>query len=303
MRKDRSCSAGLLEFPPTNSSPDATRRNKDKYHGQSSSGKLRSTPHGSLVDLTIFHIPGMIIDSLNFILNIDQLDIFVLGMDVKLHYQSKVVSVDTPDQGQPTPDFDKAFSSSGYKSSESDQSRIDRAFERQDSQELKLSSSLQGITNPNYGCSPTSSRTSLDDLQFGGSVSPQDTFKATSAPVYKKFGVKKASLFAWMTLQSVPEETIISPHILEFLEQTLEPIPKIIPTTDSSFPHSDQDLTNYGNYVYASFPVDVIVYFHMQPSTFRFSCLPVSRVECLLQLPSLDIVFSSKRAEDELFYR
>nr|CAD7425599.1 unnamed protein product [Timema monikensis] len=57
---------------------------------------------------------------------------------------------------------------------------------------------------------------------------------------------------------------------------------------------------NTGNYVYASFPVDVIVYFHMQPSTFRFSCLPVSRVECMLQLPSLDLVFSSKRAEEEL---
>lgn len=38
-------------------------------------------------------------------------------------------------------------------------------------------------------------------------------------------GTKKASLFAWTTLQSIPEETIISPHILEFLEQTLEPIP------------------------------------------------------------------------------
>jgi len=58
--------------------------------------------------------------------------------------------------------------------------------------------------------------------------------------------------------------------------------------------------TATSNYVYASFPVDVIVYFHMQPSTFRFSCLPVSRVECMLQLPSLDIVFSSKRAEEEL---
>jgi hypothetical protein len=33
---------------------------------------------------------------------------------------------------------------------------------------------------------------------------------------------------------------------------------------------------------------------------FRFSCLPVSRVECMLQLPSLDIVFSSKRAEEDL---
>lgn len=61
---------------------------------------------------------------------------------------------------------------------------------------------------------------------------------------------------------------------------------------------TDDDVTNYvGQYAYASFPVDVIVYFHMKPSAFRFSCLPVSRVECMLQLPSLDIVFSSKRAD------
>ncbi|XP_053209685.1 bridge-like lipid transfer protein family member 1 [Panonychus citri] len=52
--------------------------------------------------------------------------------------------------------------------------------------------------------------------------------------------------------------------------------------------------------VYGSFPVDVIVYLHMQPSVLRFSCLPVSRVECLLQLPSVDLVFSSKRLQDEL---
>uniref|UniRef100_A0A1B6DJ95 Bridge-like lipid transfer protein family member 1 C-terminal domain-containing protein n=2 Tax=Clastoptera arizonana TaxID=38151 RepID=A0A1B6DJ95_9HEMI len=127
-------------------------------------------------------------------------------------------------------------------------------------------------------------------------------------------GIKKASLFAWTTLQSIPEETIISPHILEFLEQTLEPIPAQGKSSPFSSPGPvnamfamgrDDDLApgawasgaGGGQYAYASFPVDVIVYFHMQPSTFRFSCLPVSRVECMLQLPSLDIVFSSKRAE------
>lgn len=41
----------------------------------------------------------------------------------------------------------------------------------------------------------------------------------------RRFLGKKAFLYAWMTLQSIPEETIISPHILEFLEQTLEPLP------------------------------------------------------------------------------
>jgi hypothetical protein len=32
-------------------------------------------------------------------------------------------------------------------------------------------------------------------------------------------GGKKATLCAWMTLQSIPQETIITPNILEFLEQ------------------------------------------------------------------------------------
>ncbi|XP_050315619.1 transmembrane protein KIAA1109 isoform X2 [Anthonomus grandis grandis] len=291
MRKDRSCSAaGLLEYS-TNSSPDAVRKNKDKLTSQSSSSKLRSTPHNTLVDLTIFHIPGM---------------------DVKLQYQSKVIVEDTPSD-----DFDKVFASATSTNvpySDSEQSRIDMAFKRQESQaefkshslnsELKGSSSMHGITNPNYGHSPTAS---LENLQFGTYTPPaNDTFRSYLNPNFanlpiKKQGFKKASLFAWMTLQSVPEETIISPHILEFLEQTLEPIPaKTLSTADTSLLSSDQDI-NYGNYVYASFPVDVVVYFHMQPSTFRFSCLPVSRVECMLQLPSLDIVFSSKRAEDELF--
>lgn len=213
------------------------------------------------------------------------------------------------ESGQQTPgtfpgDFPFKESSSYEKS---DESRIENAFKRKDSAqtgefvsaELKSSTSLHGISNPNYGNSPTSSKTSLDNFPFQMSITPPHESQKTNATRVK--GTKKASLFAWMTLQSAPEETIISPHILEFLEQTLEPIPlkTNFSTTESSILSSDQDNINYGNYVYASFPVDVIVYFHMQPSTFRFSCLPVSRVECLLQLPSLDIVFSSKRAEDE----
>lgn len=36
---------------------------------------------------------------------------------------------------------------------------------------------------------------------------------------------KRASLFTWLTLQTIPEETVISPSILEFMEKVLEPIP------------------------------------------------------------------------------
>jgi hypothetical protein len=108
-------------------------------------------------------------------------------------------------------------------------------------------------------------------------------------------GSKRASLFAWMILQNIPEETIISPHILEFLEQALEPIPSKVFTVPTNTGNLSLGMLEYNYVVYASFPLDVIVYFHMQPSTFRFSCLPVSRVECMLQL---DIVFSSKRPEE-----
>lgn len=124
-------------------------------------------------------------------------------------------------------------------------------------------------------------------------------------------GTKKATCYAWMTLHSIPEETVITPHLLDFLEEALEPIPIIIPPSRST---SQNNLENEPNElrpdlitnvpaqyaVYGSFPVDVIVYLHVQQSVLRFSCLPTSKVECLLQLPSVDLVFSSKRIEDEL---
>ncbi|CAM1304937.1 KIAA1109 (predicted) [Pycnogonum litorale] len=142
--------------------------------------------------------------------------------------------------------------------------------------------------------------------------------KQNSAP--RKSGVKKASLYAWLTLQSIPEETVIAPHILDFLESALEPIPmpsfSVVnkqtnhnqttsqDTNGSVFTKLDVDSANTSlsvpvQYVASSFPVDVIVYFRMQPSILRFSCLPTSRVECWLRLPSVDLVFSSKRGDEE----
>ena len=121
---------------------------------------------------------------------------------------------------------------------------------------------------------------------------------------------------AWINLQSIPEETIITPTILEFLEQALEPIPTFnIKESNAEQDNAYATNTNEDNFedsssgshagqavatTSTSFPVEVIVYFHMQSSTFRFSCVPVSRVECMLRLPSLDLVFSSKSTDCEL---
>ena len=147
------------------------------------------------------------------------------------------------------------------------------------------------------------SKTVENVAEVNRTISSDSHFSNFSGGANRRLSSKRASLFAWMTLQSIPEETIISPHILEFLEQTLEPIPtKAEQSSGSQTPSNNPvnlDILPANYVTYASFPVDVIVYFHMQPSTFRFSCLPVSRVECMLQLPSLDIVFSSKRSSEE----
>ena len=49
----------------------------------------------------------------------------------------------------------------------------------------------------------------------------------------------------------------------------------------------------------SSFPVDIVVVIRVQPSEIRFSCLPVSRVECMLNLPDLDVVFSSNSSPNK----
>ncbi|KAI1299178.1 putative transmembrane protein [Halotydeus destructor] len=204
------------------------------FRGNASASKLRG--QAGPADFTLFLIPGL---------------------DIKVHYNSKMVNFDSP-QGQ---------------------------------------GSSFGPSHSKHGLSK--------DLEFQTSM----------GAIQRKFGTKKASCYAWMTLHSIPEETIITPHLLDFLEQALEPIPIEIqqmshgsaktstPTEDTSNGGQTDDMltsapAQYA--VYGSFPVDVIVYLHVQPSVLRFSCLPVSRVECLLQLPSVDLVFSSKRNRDEL---
>uniref|UniRef100_A0A8C6TXX4 Bridge-like lipid transfer protein family member 1 C-terminal domain-containing protein n=1 Tax=Neogobius melanostomus TaxID=47308 RepID=A0A8C6TXX4_9GOBI len=130
-------------------------------------------------------------------------------------------------------------------------------------------------------------------------------------------GVKTAKLYAWVALQTLPEEMVISPCLLDFLEKALETIP--ITPDDRNYAavasHEDDvgqfeavdpleesttSLVSSSTSAYSSFPVDVVVYVRVQPSQIRFSCLPMSRVECMLKLPSLDLVFSSNRGELEL---
>lgn len=63
MKKERSCSGGMLEFPPP--SPNMSRRATKENKANTSTTRLRYLTTGTpssvaqLVDLTVFHIPGL----------------------------------------------------------------------------------------------------------------------------------------------------------------------------------------------------------------------------------------------------
>uniref|UniRef100_A0A674BXF0 KIAA1109 n=1 Tax=Salmo trutta TaxID=8032 RepID=A0A674BXF0_SALTR len=208
---------------------------------------------------------------------------YIPGVDVKLHYNSKTIKTESPDASRG--------------------SSLPRTLSKE--------SKLYGMNDsgphnpPNAGQSKTNS------------LLPPPSPPLPSAKGKGSGGVKTAKLYAWVALQTLPEEMVISPCLLDFLEKALETIP-ITPVernyTDLNSQEEDlgqfdpvepleestTSLVSSSTSAYSSFPVDVVVYVRVQPSQIRFSCLPMSRVECMLKLPSLDLVFSSNRGELEI---
>ncbi|KAM9329723.1 bridge-like lipid transfer protein family member 1 [Gastrophryne carolinensis] len=207
---------------------------------------------------------------------------YIPGVDVKLHYNSKTLKTESPNASRG--------------------SSLPRTF----SKESKLYGMKDTAPSTLYSTAPSKTNTLL----------PPPPPPIPSAKGKGGGGVKTAKLYAWVSLQSLPEEMVISPNLLDFLEKALETIP-ITPIERNYAAVSAQDedigqfdlqdpleesttsLVSSSTSAYSSFPVDVVVYVRVQPSQIKFSCLPVSRVECMLKLPSLDLVFSSNRTELE----
>ncbi|MFT7806383.1 uncharacterized protein KIAA1109 homolog isoform X8 [Arapaima gigas] len=209
---------------------------------------------------------------------------YIPGVDVKLHYNSKTLKTDPPSvlRGSSLP------------------------------RTLSKESKLFGMNDAdsNSAPHPNPAQNTADPL-LSSLPPPLPSVKGKSSS-----GVKMAKLYAWVALQTLPEEMVISPCLLDFLEKALETIP-ITPVERAYTAISSQDddlgqfepvdpleesttsLVSSSTSAYSSFPVDVVVYVRVQPSQIRFSCLPMSRVECMLKLPSLDLVFSSNRGELE----
>ncbi|KAM9476517.1 bridge-like lipid transfer protein family member 1 isoform 2-T2 [Clarias gariepinus] len=249
-------------------SPPKRRKLQPSFTSSSSMLSAKRVPSSlqgksSDIETTIFYIPGV---------------------DVKLHYNSKTLRSDSPNTSRGT------------------------SLPRTLSKESKLYG-MRDLPGP-AAMAPGKTNTLLSPPLPPPPPLPSAKGKASG-------GMKTAKLYAWVALQTLPEEMVISPCLLDFLEKALETIP-ITPVDrnytamtapeedvghfDSVDPleESQVSLVSSSTSPYSSFPVDVVVYVRVQPSQIRFSCLPMSRVECMLKLPSLDLVFSSNRGELEL---
>ncbi|CAL8082184.1 unnamed protein product [Calicophoron daubneyi] len=144
---------------------------------------------------------------------------------------------------------------------------------------------------------------------------------ASMAPVTS--GLKKQTdLYISCFLQKLPKELIVHPALLDFLEQALENIPLVadwdyndsgsLSSVESKSGDEDKTRptsTERGNRAPSStslpailsetFPVHTVVHLHVQPSTVRLLCLPTSRMQCLMVSPFLDVVFSTKRDQND----
>ncbi|XP_075056358.1 bridge-like lipid transfer protein family member 1 isoform X4 [Mixophyes fleayi] len=206
---------------------------------------------------------------------------YIPGVDVKLHYNSKTLKTESPN----------ASRGSSLPRTLSKESKL---YGMKDTATSPLSNTVHNKTN---------------------TLLPPPPPPIPSAKGKGSGGVKTAKLYAWVSLQSLPEEMVISPNLLDFLEKALETIPITPIERNYSVNTQDEDIGQFdmqdpleesttslvssSTSAYSSFPVDVVVYVRVQPSQIKFSCLPVSRVECMLKLPSLDLVFSSNRSELE----
>ena len=122
----------------------------------------------------------------------------------------------------------------------------------------------------------------------------------------------------------------ISPALLDYLEQTLEPFDLIKDsfetvsniTTPVYSPFSNKAPTEKAkdpifrnkndikqgeqtkelqknSDAAAYFPVEVVVFVSMLPSSIRFTCQPQSTMECMLKLPTLELAFSTYKIDSQ----
>ena len=103
-----------------------------------------------------------------------------------------------------------------------------------------------------------------------------------------------ARLHALVMIRSVPKEMRVLPALVEFLDRIAQPVSNFAQST-SSFLSGPTTQTEHQQNIFTSytqssqfFPIDVLISIQLQPLVVKLTCLPISRVEAILQTPQIE---------------
>uniref|UniRef100_A0A158R4Y4 FSA_C domain-containing protein n=1 Tax=Syphacia muris TaxID=451379 RepID=A0A158R4Y4_9BILA len=143
--------------------------------------------------------------------------------------------------------------------------------------------------------------TSLDNFSGNAKVPRQFHLKFPHKSL-KQSSKKKPAFYLAVELSSMPQESLITPSLADYLEQLLEPFPHsnfFESTSYLSTKVQDGDGSSEVPIVEmdtSSLPIDVLFHLVVQSSTVRFEGQQVrsAAADCLLKLPSMTLIASTK---------
>lgn len=168
---------------------------------------------------------------------------------------------------------------------------------------LTIKTHYQSIVGPNY------SHPSTTPHEATPTSSPVSARQLDVPPPVPHFPVKKGVLSLSVIIDSLPDDIRLTHSFLEFIEQVARPTLAATVVSSSSSTESleeeseattaTEDKSNQSLSI--SFPVDVILTFHIQPSTVYLTCQPHSNVECIIQSPDVNFVISFSLFSQQLW--
>ncbi|VDO71023.1 unnamed protein product, partial [Onchocerca flexuosa] len=117
----------------------------------------------------------------------------------------------------------------------------------------------------------------------------------------KLYPCRRPAFYLAIELASMPQESLITPHIADFLEQMFETIPESNINSSLNLSNIDQnEMINSDVSIVemdtSVIPLDVLFYLTVQSSTIRFEGQQqrTAAADCLLKLPSLTLMASTR---------
>ncbi|CAJ0604609.1 unnamed protein product [Cylicocyclus nassatus] len=153
---------------------------------------------------------------------------------------------------------------------------------------------------------PSSITTALADHQLKQSASMVD---ATAHPSTSTANVslqrKRGCFYLSAALASMPTETVVTPHLADYLEQVLDPLPISSGATVTSVPSAEpqEGVAHIVGMDTSALPIDVLFFLTVQSSTIRFDGQQQrsSAADCLLKLPCLSLMASTRRTVEDAY--